>query len=225
MRNLIFPALLLALGCGGSPSSGDVTHDYVFNTVDGQFHDNTLVDGKLVAANVISDTKYDEESHSQLLSSDLRFRAECAGTCQPEPGDYTLEFAIVSDSCELGVLPTEIVSIGADGLSPSSIPASPEGCVDDVQSAGLTASVTRHCATTASGHTGTVYGRPASVSSNGAVGVDLKEVMGHIVVKDVTMHLDFAQHSGTASVLEYTPGDAARAWCASSQRVRIESWN
>jgi hypothetical protein len=225
MRNLLFPALMLALGCGGSPASGDITHDYVFNTADGQFHDNTLVDGKLVAANVISDTKYDEESHSQLLSSDLRFQAECTGTCQPEPGDYTLQFAIVSDSCELGVLPTEIVSIGADGLRPDGIPPSPAGCVDDVQSAGLTASLTRHCAAAASGHAGTVYGRPASVSSDGAAGVDLKQVMRHIDVKDVMLHLDFAQHSGTASVLEYTPGDASRAWCFSSQRVRIEKWN
>lgn len=72
-----------------------------------------------------------------------------AGSCHLTPGDYMIEYTVVSDTCGIGVLPTELVTIqpGQVGLPTETDPAQvPEGCDDGPhQISGCTATWNRTC--------------------------------------------------------------------------------
>lgn len=68
-----------------------------------------------------------------------------SGTCALQPGDYSVEYSVVSDTCDFGPLPTELLIIGPSGTVAGSTEP-PTGCVDDVVTTdGCVVGLSRDC--------------------------------------------------------------------------------
>lgn len=66
-------------------------------------------------------------------------------SCVLAPGEYAAEYSVVNDTCEIGALDTELISIDASGGVLQSVEP-PAGCIDEVrQGAGCSVGVTRTC--------------------------------------------------------------------------------
>ncbi len=187
--------LIAAAACSDSGPSGELSHDYVYNVNDHEFHENTLRDGELVSTEVISAEEYDRESGSTLSAAQLRRSAEMSN-CGLEAGDYVIEYSVLADSCDLGPLPSELLTFGGPNVAERVLVA-PEGCVDDAMPVGCPASIRRHCELTAA---------------------------SGLISLDITIAIDAPSGSGTATIrgLGSDPAAGAADICASSQRLALE---
>jgi len=128
-------------------------------------------------------------------------QVQASGECILRPGDYMIEYSVVSDTCDVGALPSELMSVASDG-SASQSTETPDGCADTAPSeVGCSVSWRREC----------------DVPSQGYV--------AHL---DVAYAVDLARGSGTINIkgraTDATTGSVVST-CTSAQRATFSKLN
>lgn len=128
-------------------------------------------------------------------------RVDASGECTLKPGDYMIEYSIVSDTCEIGTLPSELMSVASDGAAAQSLDT-PNGCSDSAPTvAGCSASFRRVCTLPAQGYVLTMN---VAYAYDYARGTGTVNVQGRIT------------DPGTGSVVET---------CSTAQRAEMSRLN
>jgi hypothetical protein len=191
--------LLICVACSDSAPSGELSYEYVYNPMEQEFRKNTLHGGQLTSSETITAEEYDRDSGAGLTAEQIRGASE-APACSFAPGDYLIEYSVVTDPCGMGPLPTELVTMGSASFVGVQTTAS-SGCMDEWTAEGCSASLYRQCEVF-------VRGEPLSL--------------------DLSVTIDTVSKVGTATIRS-VPGDsvwgAFDATCSSSQSVTLEELN